>query len=89
MLLAMTVLVTAGLSLLPASVARAASLQVCTLQEDIVYQPPLTNTPQTVSFAEGGTMTPSSLQPAKRAATETWTSAWPLSCERESPQLLR
>ncbi|MFF0870002.1 hypothetical protein ACFYUV_50195 [Nonomuraea sp. NPDC003560] len=56
-LLALTVLVTTGLSLLPASVAHAAPLQVCTLQEDIVYQPPLTNTPQTVAFAVHGRLT--------------------------------
>ncbi|MFI7694669.1 hypothetical protein ACIBQ6_36785 [Nonomuraea sp. NPDC049655] len=55
--LALAVLVAVGLSLLPASVAHAASLQVCTLQEDIVYQPPLTNTPQTLTYAVHGRLT--------------------------------
>ena len=56
-LLVLAVLATVVVNLVPATAAYGLPRQICTLQERITYSPPLTNTPQTVTYTVHGDLT--------------------------------
>ncbi|MEW9551138.1 hypothetical protein [Nonomuraea sp. NPDC050783] len=55
--LVLAVLATVVVNLVATTGAYALPRQICTLQEDITYSPPLTNTPQTVTYTVHGQLT--------------------------------